>query len=48
MISMRELKVHIKYIMLSEFKKNRNDTETAKKVSQVYNQGVIIDDQVQN
>ena len=33
---MEELKVHIRHIMLREFKNNINATETFKKISSVY------------
>ena len=44
---MEELKVHIRHVMW-EFKNNKNVTETAKKISNVYGCGVTIDHQVRN
>ena len=40
---MEELKVHIQYVILWEFKINKNPTETAKKISCVYGQSIISD-----
>ena len=45
---MEDLKVHIRHVMLWEFKNNKNATETAKKICSVYGQGVITDRQVRN
>ena len=42
---MEELKVHV---MLWKFENNKNATETVKEISNVYDQGVITDCQVQN
>ena len=45
---MKEMKVHIRYVMLWEFKNNKNNTETARKISSVYGQDVITDCYVRN
>ena len=45
---MDELKVHIRHVMLLEFKNNQNARETIKKIWSVYGQGVINDHQVWN
>ena len=45
---MEKLKVHIRYVMLCEFKNNKNTTETAKNICSFYSHSVIIDSQVQN
>ena len=45
---MDKLKLHIWYLMLWEFKNNKTTPKTAKKISSVYNQGVIVNHQVQN
>ena len=45
---MKELKVDIWCIMLIEFKNNKSTTENAKKICNVYTQGVITDCQTQN
>ena len=43
---MEELKVYVQYVMLWEFENNKNDTEMAKKICSVYDQGVLTDHQV--
>ena len=43
---MEKLKVHIRHVMLWEFKNNKNATETAQKISCVYGQDVITKRQV--
>ena len=45
---MEELKVYIRQAMLWVFKRNKNATETAKKISSVHGQGVITDYQDTN
>ena len=45
---MKELKVHIQYVMLWEFKNNKNVTEIAKVISSVYGQGIITNCKAQN
>ena len=40
--------MHIRYVMLWELKTNKNATETVKKMSSIYGQGVITDCQVRN
>ncbi|XP_023237751.1 histone-lysine N-methyltransferase SETMAR-like [Centruroides sculpturatus] len=40
---MEHLKVHVRHIMLWEFKLGKNATETAKKICNVYGSGVISD-----
>ena len=40
---MDELKRQIWHVILWEFRKNKNDTEIAKKICSVYYQGVITD-----
>ena len=45
---MEKIKVHIRQVILSGFKNNKNATETAKKISSVYGKDVIIDCQVRN
>ena len=45
---MDELKVHIRHVMLWEFKNKKNATETAKKICNVYGQDIITDRQVRN
>ena len=39
----KKLKLHIRHVMLREFKNNKTTTETAKKNSCVFDQGVITD-----
>ena len=43
---MKQLKVHIWYVMLKELKNNKNTRETAKKIFSVRSQGVKIDHKV--
>ena len=45
---MDELKVHIRHVILWEFKDNKNATETAEKICNVYGQDVITTRQVRN
>ena len=40
--------MHIWHVMLSDFKNNKNATETARKIFTVYGQDVINNRQVQN
>ena len=40
------MKVHSRHVMLWEFKKNKTATETAGKISSVYDQVIINDSQV--
>ena len=46
-LKMKELEVHFWHVILWQFKNNKNIIETAKKIC-VYDQGVIIEHQVQN
>ena len=39
---MEELKIHIPHVMLWEVKNDKNTTETTKKISSVYDQGVLL------
>ena len=43
---MDKLKVYIWHVIWWEFRNNKNATETAKKISSVYGQGIITDYQV--
>ena len=45
---MEGLKVHIRRVMLWEFKQGNNVTETAEKICSVYSEGTIIDRVVPN
>ena len=45
---MLELKVYFRYVMLQEFKNNKNTTEIAKKFNSVYGQDAITVCQVRN
>ena len=45
---MKEVKVHIRHLMLWKFKNNKNSTETSKKMASIYGQGVITDSQIRN
>lgn len=45
---MEGLKMHLRHIMLYEFKRGNNAMATAKKICSVYGQGVITDRQVRN
>ena len=45
---MEELKVHIRHVMLWEFKQGNNDTETVEKIYSVYGDGTITDRAVRN
>ena len=45
---MEEPKVHIKHVMLWEFKNNKDATETAQKNSSVHGQGIITDRYARN
>ena len=40
--------MHIRHVMLWEFKTNKTPKETAKNISTVYGQGVVTDRQVRN
>ena len=45
---MEGLKVHIRHVMLWQFKQGNSDTETAEKIGSVYGEGTIIDRAVRN
>ena len=45
---MEEPKAHIRYSKFWEFKNNKNVTETAEKISDVYDQDIVIDREVRN
>ena len=45
---MEGLKVHIRHVMLWEFKQGNSDTETAENICSVYGESTITDQAVQN
>ena len=45
---MEKLREHIRHVMMWKFKNNKNVPRAAKNFSNIYNQGVITDRQVQN